>query len=637
MNSFYVTTPIYYVNALPHLGHAYTTILADCANRFHRLLNEKTYFLTGTDEHGDKIVQAAEKNGEDPKSYVDKISARFQGLWPELGVENNAFIRTTFPSHKRCVQRILQDVFDKGDIYFGEYGGYYCYGCECFYTEKELENGLCPDHLEKPTYIKEENYFFRMSKYQDWLKEHILSHPDFIQPRQYRAEVLAMLREPLDDLCISRPKTRLTWGIELPFDQRFVTYVWFDALINYVSALGWPDHELFRTFWPNAHHLVAKDILKPHAVFWPTMLKAAGIELYKGLRVHGYWKVDETKMSKSLGNVVDPLEMRKKYGLDGFRYFLMREMQLGHDGSFSEQALVSRFNADLANDLGNLFNRSLSMARKYFQGKVPQSGAWTAEDREIVDRGLRTMHDYVQCFQDFRMARGLETFWEFIRGLNKYIDLSAPWKLRKEGDMDRLATVMALVLAGLRRTALAVWPIMPDAGQKMCAQLGLDFRPEEIDLIEEAGNWRQLQPGTALAERSNLFPRQEFILEQEQITESKSREQEPEPAEAGYEDFQKLQLLTGKVLAAEKVKGTDKLLKLEVDLGEERKRTIVAGLAKDYAPQEIQGRQVTVVANLKPRKLRGILSQGMVLTVHTPSGLTILSPEQDVPPGSRIS
>ena len=637
MNSFYVTTPIYYVNALPHLGHAYTTILADCVNRFHRLLNEQTYFLTGTDEHGDKIVQAAEKNGEDPKSYVDKISARFQQLWPELGIENNDFIRTTLPAHKSCVQRILQEVFDKGEIYFGEYGGYYCYGCECFYTEKELADGLCPDHLEKPTYIKEENYFFRMSKYQDWLKEHILANPDFIQPRQYQAEVLAMLRESLDDLCISRPKTRLTWGIDLPFDQRFVTYVWFDALINYVSALGWPDHELFRTYWPNAHHLVAKDILKPHAVFWPTMLKAAGIELYKGLRVHGYWKVDETKMSKSLGNVVDPLEMRKKYGLDGFRYFLMREMQLGHDGSFSEQALVNRFNADLANDLGNLFNRSLSMARKYFQGKVPESGTWTAMDREMVDLGLRTMNDYVRCLQEFRMAQGLETFWEFIRGLNKYIDLAAPWKLKKEGDMDRLATVMALVLAGLRRTALAVWPIMPDAGQKMCTQLGLDFRPEEIDLSEEALNWHELQPGTALAEKSNLFPRQEFSLEQEQKTDMKTREPEPEPAEAEYGDFQKLQLLTGKVLAAERVKGTDKLLKLEVDLGEESKRTIVAGLAKDYAPEDIQGRQVVVVANLKPRKLRGILSQGMVLTVHTPSGLTILSPEQDVPPGSRIS
>lgn len=637
MNSFYVTTPIYYVNATPHLGHAYTTILADCVNRFHRLLNEQTYFLTGTDEHGDKIVQAAESMGEEPQKYVDTISTQFRHLWPALGIETSDFIRTTYPEHKRCVQRILQTVYDKGDIYFGEYGGHYCYGCECFYTEKELRNGLCPDHLEKPQYIKEENYFFRMSKYQDWLQEHIRSNPDFIRPKQYRTEVLAMLREPLDDLCISRPKTRLTWGIELPFDSQFVTYVWFDALINYISALGWPDQELFRTFWPSAHHLVAKDILKPHAVFWPTMLKAAGIELYQGLRVHGYWKVDEAKMSKSLGNVVDPLEMRRRYGLDGFRYFLMREMQLGHDGSFSEQALVNRFNADLANDLGNLFNRSLSMTQKYFQGEVPDSGEWTEEDRAIVDLGLRAMAGYVQHLQEFRLAQGLETFWEFVRGLNKYIDLQAPWKLQKNGEIKRLATVIALVLGGLRRTALALWPIMPESGQKMSAQLGVRFNPEEIDLRDEVSTWRALPPGTTVATSSNVFPRREFQLElKPQSTENPNQEPIRQP-EVGFEDFQKLELLAGRIRGAEKVNDADKLLKLTIDLGEEEHRTIVAGLAEHYAPGEIIGKQVVVVANLKPRKLRGILSQGMVLTASSPSGLTLLKVEQEVPPGSQIS
>ncbi len=637
MNVFYITTPIYYVNAHPHLGHAYTTILADCVHRFHRLLQEKTYFLTGTDEHGDKIVQAAEKNKQDPQGYVDAISARFQTLWPELGIENSDFIRTTYPEHKACVQRILQKVFDKGDIYFGEYGGYYCYGCECFYTEKELKEGLCPDHLEKPHYIQEKNYFFRMSKYQDRLRGHIQDNPAFIRPQQYRNEVLAMLREPLDDLCISRPKSRLTWGIELPFDQDFVTYVWFDALINYVSALGWPEGELFRTYWPDAHHLVAKDILKPHAVFWPTMLLSAGIDLYQGLRVHGYWKVDETKMSKSLGNVVEPLEMRKKYGLDGFRYFLMRDMQFGHDGSFSEQGLVNRFNADLANDLGNLFNRTLAMTHKYFQGKVPPSAGWTSEDRDMADLGLSAMSGYIEHLEAFQLALGLETFWEFIRGLNRYIDAQAPWRLFKAGETERLGTVMTLVLSGLRRIALAVWPVMPETSETLCAQLGVRFAPEDVDLRRESRSWQELQPGIEVAKKSNCFPRQEFQLEAPEHKAADSDSKEPEVPEIQFDDFQKLDLRSALITNAERVKGADKLLKLEVDLGVSRKRTIVSGLAEHYAPETLQGKQAVVVTNLKPRKLRGILSQGMVLTVETPAGLKILQGDEATPPGSKVS
>ena len=311
MKNFYITTPIYYVNAKPHLGHAYTTIVADSLSRFHKTLGDNTMFLTGTDEHGDKIVKAAEKQGVSPKEFVDGISGLFQQLWPHLGIENDAFVRTTDEDHKARVQRFLQQVYDAGDIYFGEFGGHYCYGCERFYTEKELENGLCPQHLTKPEFISEKNYFFRMSKYLPWLREYIESHPDFIRPERYRNEVLSMLESgALEDLCISRPKSRLTWGIELPFDKDYVCYVWFDALLNYISALGWPDGEKYKTFWPG-EHLVAKDILKPHAVFWPTMLKAAGLPVYQHLNVHGYWLVRDTKMSKSLGNVVEPLEMRQ--------------------------------------------------------------------------------------------------------------------------------------------------------------------------------------------------------------------------------------------------------------------------------------------------------------------------------------
>ncbi|MEN8690965.1 MAG: methionine--tRNA ligase, partial [Desulfobacterales bacterium] len=313
---FYITTPIYYVNARPHLGHAYTTIIADVATRYHRMCREETFFLTGTDEHGDKVVRAARKENMTPRTYVDRISGQFQALWPELNISNNRFIRTTAPDHMAVVERILQNIYDNGDIYFSEYEGQYCFGCERFYTERELVDGKCPDHETEPEIIKESNYFFKMSRYQDWLIDHINGHPDFIRPERYRNEVLAFLREPLEDLCISRPKSRLKWGITLPFDDKYVTYVWFDALLNYVSALGYPDGDLFRKFWPVAQHIVAKDILKPHGIYWPIMLKAAGIEVYNHLNVHGYWNVEQSKMSKSLGNVVEPLELKNIYGLD---------------------------------------------------------------------------------------------------------------------------------------------------------------------------------------------------------------------------------------------------------------------------------------------------------------------------------
>ncbi len=641
MERFFISTPIYYVNAKPHLGHAYTTVVADTLARFHSLMGTQTYFLTGTDEHGDKIVKAAAAAGQSPKEYADHVSALFRDLWPRLDVANDQFIRTTDPKHVKVVQDILQKVFDAGDIYFGEYGGHYCFGCERFYTEKELVDGLCPDHQTKPEYIAEKNYFFRMSKYQGWLVDHIKANPDFIRPRQYRSEVLSLLESgALEDLCISRPKSRLTWGIDLPFDTDYVCYVWFDALLNYVSALGWPNGKKFKEFWPAANHLVAKDILKPHAVFWPTMLKAAGLPPYQSLNVHGYWLSREAKMSKSLGNVVEPLQMVETYGKDAFRYFLLREMVFGTDASFSEEALVGRLNADLANDLGNLLNRSLAMCHKYFEGKAPTPVEEGPEDAEIKRLGREAMEKYQAQFSEVQFSRGLEGLWELVRGMNKYIDATAPWTLYKNKNMARLSTVLYVLLENLRKIAVHLWPVMPTAAERMLEQLGMAFDREKVFLPKELDAWGILESGHPVAASSNLFPRVELPEPAPQPKPEGAPGPAPkaEPlAEAEFEDFQKLDIRVGSVLEARRHPDADKLLVLRVDLGEAEPRQIVSGIAEFFKPEDLPGKQVVVVANLKPRKIRKQLSQGMVLTVKTAEGMELLATPQAVLNGSRVS
>jgi|UniRef100_A0A7V6A2M2 methionyl-tRNA synthetase len=506
--AFYVTTPIYYVNAEPHLGHAYTTVVADALARFHRLMGEETRFQTGTDEHGDKIVEAAEKLGLPVKDFVDRISNTFRRTWDELGISYDYFVRTTQPAHMRVVQEILGKLYDQEDIYFGEYGGLYCYGCERFYLERELVDGACPDHRTPPTFIKEENYFFRMSRYQDWLLGHIEDYPDWIRPERYKNEVLGFLREPLEDLCISRPTARLTWGIPLPFDERYVTYVWFDALINYLSGVGYPDGADYKKFWPGVHHLIAKDILKPHAIYWPTMLKAAGIEPFRQLNVHGYWQIDEGKMSKSLGNVVEPHALVEAYGVDQVRYFFLREMVYGLDASFSEQALHTRINSDLANDLGNLFARSLGMAFKYRKGMVPAPGDREAADKEVADQAQETAADFLRLFPDLEFPKALARVWEFVGHLNRYIVAAAPWELAKnEAGQSRLDTVLYHLLEGLRLLAVLLRPVMPDSTGKMAGQLGL---PASWDRpLPEVLKWGGLAPKTALSKGKALFPRLE--------------------------------------------------------------------------------------------------------------------------------
>jgi len=635
---FYITTPIYYVNARPHLGHAYTTIIADVATRYHRMRREETFFLTGTDEHGDKVVRAARKENMSPRTYVDRISGQFQALWPELNISNSRFIRTTDPEHMAVVERILQKIYDSGDIYFSEYEGRYCFGCERFYTERELVDGKCPDHETEPEIIRESNYFFKMSRYQDWLIDHINGHPDVIRPERYRNEVLAFLREPLEDLCISRPKSRLKWGITLPFDDKYVTYVWFDALLNYVSALGYPDGDLFRKFWPSAQHIVAKDILKPHGIYWPIMLKAAGIEVYNHLNVHGYWNVEQSKMSKSLGNVVEPLELKNVYGLDAFRFFLTREMAFGLDSSFSESALVHRLNSDLANDLGNLFSRTLTMAHKYLDGVVPAVDQATETELGLTlkDDAMKAVLEYEAAMNAFAFHRALQAVWDFIAQMNKCIDVMAPWELAKKNtSRKQLEVVMVNLLEGLRVIAGLIYPVMPATAETMQKHLGLD--PEaDFYTLDRLKQWNGLPPETRILKTVSLFPRIDLNKGKPTAMPSTAAV-ETKPAfksQVTIEDFAKIDLRVATVVKAEAVPRAKKLLRLEIDLGE--RRTIVAGIAGSYTPEELEGKQIIVVANLKPAKIMGILSNGMLLAAAGETGDCIATPERKMKPGTQL-
>jgi len=644
--SLYLTTPIYYVNAQPHLGHAYTTIVADTYSRFRRLCKEDVRFQTGTDEHGDKIAEAAQAAGIPPKEYADRISRLFREAWPPLQIKTDTFIRTTDSDHIQTVQQILTKVHDQGDIYLGSYSGLYCRGCERFLTEKELVDGNCPDHQTAPQPISESNYFFRMSRYQDWLIDHIQNNPDFITPERYKNEVLSFLSEPLEDLCISRPKSRLDWGITLPFDDNFVTYVWFDALINYLTGIGYPDGEKFKHYWNAAEHIIAKDILKPHAIYWPTMLKAIGLPPYKQLHVHGYWNINEAKMSKSIGNVVRPETLCQDYGVDTVRYFLMREMSFGLDASFSDESIIARQNSDLANDLGNLFSRSLTMVNKFANGSVPEPADQVPLDRELTESAVNMVARFKDHMQSFAFNKALQEVWAVIGLANKYIVTSEPWVLAKDSAQEsRLNTVLYNLVETLRLIGLVLSPVMPETSSKMAAALGLSEKEISDQNLIDHGHWGLIRPGDKIQLGDSLFPRLDKKTKQSKQQPAKDKkkgktapvkDRNNQTGLIGFDDFKKLDLRVAEIKAAEKITKSDKLLKLTVLAPEER--TVVAGIAEHYKPEELVGCQVIMVANLQPVKLMGVTSNGMILAARDNAGnLTLPTLTAGVPPGSKVS
>lgn len=658
VSPFYITTPIYYVNDVPHIGHAYTTVAADVLARYWRLRGRDVFFLTGLDEHGQKVQQAAAKAGIEPQAHCDALAPQFQRLWHRLHISNDAFIRTTDRQHKEVVQRCLRQLYDQHLIYKADYSGWYCTFDERFWTEKDLDNGLCPDCRRPVERLSEHNYFFKMGQYQTQLLRHIQDHPAFIRPESRRNEVLGFLSsQPLGDLSISRPKARLSWGIELPFDSNYVTYVWFDALVNYISALEYlpQGRPAGPRFWPATIHLVGKDILTTHAVYWSTMLMALGLPLPHTIFAHGWWTVDGEKMSKSRGNVVDPHKVVDEFGADAFRYFLLREVPFGQDGDYSRSAMVARVNSELAGGVGNLVSRSLAMIERFAGGVVPahDPSLDTPLDRHLRQRTRELLAEADSHVEQLRFSRALESIGATVQLCDQYIDKTAPWALAKKPEqrpslnncLYHLAHTLGLLIRPL-------YPFIPSTIINMAQQLGMEPHIHHGSL-----SWKDLSllPGTKIQKAGPLFPRIETtILQGDKPVSDGSATPQPAtapstmttapppavspsavPTQITIDEFSKIQLRTAIVRSAERVPKSEKLLKLQVDLGHEQ-RQIVAGIGKKYDPSDLIGKTIVIVANLKPAKLMGIESQGMVLAAGDADVHGLVTVLEPVAPGTKV-
>lgn len=660
--TFYITTPIYYPSDKLHIGHAYTTVAADAMARYKRLCGYDVMYLTGTDEHGQKIERIARERGQHPQEFVDEIVSGIKKLWQALDISYDDFIRTTEERHKRVVQKIFQRFIDQGDVYLDEYEGLYCTPCESFWTERQTENNLCPDCGRPVELVREKSYFFRMSKYADRLLQYYEENPEFIQPESRRNEMINNFIKPgLEDLCVSR--TTFDWGIKVPNNPEHVIYVWIDALTNYITALGYEAddeglRQKYERYWPADVHLVGKEIVRFHTIYWPIMLMALGLPLPKKVFGHGWLLMKDGKMSKSKGNVVDPVKLIERYGLDALRYYLLREVPFGSDGVFTPESFVERVNFDLANDLGNLLNRTVAMINKYFDGEIPayQENA-TSFDQSLVNSVLAAREQAEQALEKMEFSVALAAIWQAVSRTNKYIDETEPWVLAKdEGKRAQLGSVLYHLAESLRHISILLQPFMTTTPKKIWQQLGLV--EGELTSWDSLAHFGGIPAGTKVQAGQPIFPRLDVEVEianilhdmgalptksegeAEQEPEESSKEKElpaqPEAEQISIDEFNKVELRVVEVLHAERVKKADKLLKLQLDLGFEQ-RQVVSGIAQHYAPEELVGKKLVCVTNLKPVKLRGELSQGMILTAEAEGKLQVITVDQRLTNGSLLT
>jgi len=637
LGKFYVTTPIYYINSEPHIGSAYTTIVADVIARYRRFLGDDVFFLTGTDEHGQKVYNAAKEAGKDTGAFCDELAEKFRSLWKDLKITNDGFIRTTDPQHMKTVQYFVEKMMENGDVYKGVYRGWYCVPCESYWSDDELlEENTCPSCGRPVKRIEEVNYFFRLSKYRDALLKHFHENPDFVEPDFRRNEMLRILEGGLKDVSITR--TTFSWGVPMPNAPGHVIYVWIDALINYVSAIGYPhDMETFQRYWPADVHLIGKEINRFHSIIWPAMLMSVGLPLPKKVYAHGWLTVNGQKISKSLGNAIDPRRLTEVYGNDVIRYYLLRDVVFGKDGDFSEENLITRINADLANDLGNLIHRTTAMVEQNF-GRVPNPGPMEGPDTQLVELATATVRRYHEGMTSYRFTQALENLWELVRFANKYIDLTEPWKLAKRPEKkERLGAVLYNLLETIRLVSLMLLPVMPDTSEEIRKRLSVEEEPSAQQL-----KWGLLKQGSPVTHGEPLFERIDpakwpRVINTRQEKGQEEVEEREEKTLITIDEFKKVKLRVAKIVAAERIKNSRKLMKLKVNLGKLGERQIVAGIAKHYEPEELVGKLIVVVENLQPAKLMGEESKGMLLAASKGETLRILTVDGEVEPGAEVS